>query len=236
MADEANAGANPANPYSDAILQSPPTFDVRLRPTGVTVVGVLACVLGMMGLAMGCWMLIHTIVGPRIAQAFTQAGPNQQAQMEMNDRMEQLSLEYRTVNVATSLGAMILGAALFIGGIGTIRGRPWARTLLVRAFLVAMIFECFRLVPATMMQFEILPIMEQFMQRVTTDPSGKNPSPPPMAASFAKAMMLIGVCIGVGWLVIKLACFGFCGRYLSRPHVRAFFDSDTPRPRPEVSR
>ena len=106
------------------------------------------------------------------------------------------------------------------------RGKEWGRRLLLRTLLALMDFECLRIIPYAMMQFEILPIMERYMQEIITPPAGGGPTAPPFVGKLAKIMMVVGFAGWILWTVIKLVLCGLGQRYLRKPHVvRCFVDT-----------
>ena len=221
MANDTDSG-NANNPYSD--MPQAVSVPSRTRPTGVTVTAVLSIIAGILGCLVGLGTLVNTMVGPRMAQAFNQPGPYEQAQKEMNTSIQRLTSKYMAANVAVSIGTMALAAVLFVGGIGAIPGRGWARKLLLRAFLLGMILECVKIVPAAMMQLEMLPVMEQYFEKIASTPAPGGGAPPPMVGTFAKVGMLVGLAFWIGWAAIKLGLYAWGMRYLGRPHVKDYFE------------
>jgi hypothetical protein len=180
---------------------------------------------------MGISMIFQSVIGPRVSNAMVQPGPMQRAQVEMNEAMLAVTLKYQVANVALSLTSFVIGCCLLAGGIGVLRGKKWGQSILLRTLVALMVFECFRLIPYAMMQSEMLPIMETYMQRLSTPPpGGGGGAPPAFLGKFVKVMMIVGFAAWILWAIIKLTLCAMGHRYLRKPHVVRFFEVESSPP------
>ncbi len=214
------------NPFTDnPYKSSAPSFvpPAPTRPGGVTAIGVLSIVLGAMGLLGGCAGSVGLFINPMM-QGALQPGPNansiEKAQADMNAQINAVSQRYIVPNVVLMVGVLVLGSALLWGGIQLLRTRPGAPTWLFYTFMALIVFELLRTVFYIFVQLQLLPVVEEFAQRIGRDAPG-NPAMGDTMVTVMRASMYVGIVIGVGWPLIKVIVYGLSMRYLAKPEIMA---------------
>ncbi len=207
------------SPYAAAPVQKPLAADQR--PSGLTAVGVLCMVGGMVGLFSGLFTLLNVFFGAALGAAFIAPGEAGDAQREMQASIQAVGERYFIGNLITSVGTTILGACLLTGGIGVFRTPAWGRTLIRRALILAILLECMKVAIYVMSQVEMMPIMEEYMQKLMTKPGGA--APPPAVGSMMKVFTFIGLGIWLVWAMLKLGLYVWGRVYLKKPTVLSYF-------------
>jgi hypothetical protein len=243
--------ASPGNPYAapgsiftdDAKPKSDFPFQpVKRRSGGVTAICVLAIILGSFGLMSGCGSIVNVATGGRMQQMFTPATPGvpkemQEAQDEFAGAMTSIMQRYSVVNGIFGVLLLALAAALVWGGIKTLQLSDSGRRLLKTAMILAVPLEIARAVPATLIQLEMSPALQQHMDRTmeAARPPGKELKPQEKAvfetiSTFVRVVMWISVAFILLWVVIKIAFFAFSARHLGKPSVREMFTTTKAAP------
>ena len=207
-----------ASPYAATYN---PTIESDQRPGGLTTIGVLCIVGGIVGILSGLFMLLNIFFGAALGSAFTMQGPQQQAQQEMQSSMQAVATRFFVGNLISSVGTLVVSLCMLTGGVGVFRKPAWGRTLLRKTFLFAILLECLRVGIYTMTQLEMMPVMETYMQKMMTQPGGGNP---PMAVGgMMKVMTLIGLGMWLMWAALKLGLYIWGCSYLKKPSVINYF-------------
>ena len=115
----------------------------------------------------------------------------------------------------------LVAVSLLVGGIQCLRRAPRARTILLGACSVAMVYEIARTIRDALMQFQLIPLTLQHTQRIL---AGSGDQAADLISTVARVSMIVGVALGVLWLLMKLAFFGISVWYLRKPAVRAYLD------------
>ena len=183
----------PGAPPTQPVTYAPPAQ----RSSWPTVLGIIAIVLGALGILGGLWGLISPMV---MKAAWANApAPNQ----AMLDAIE----PWRGWVVLCALVTIVLAIALLVSGIGLVRRRTWARPL------------C-----QTWAVFKILYVLASSglgyqMARASYDTaSQQSPNLPALGPTFAQSMAAVGVCVGIVW---SCALPVFLLIWLSRARIKA---------------
>jgi hypothetical protein len=233
MTDSSSRDPNPINPFRDepAAVSVRASQPIAIRPAGVTAVGVVSIVAGVLAAMAGIWILLNTLFAKQLQQAYEiQSAPFQAAQEEMQTRMRELADKYRPVNTTIGIINSGLGIALIVGGAGLLRGRESSRKLLMRVFVVAIGFEVLRIIPFSMSQLETMPVMQEYMERMSVSSSSGGSHSPAATAGVAKVMILLGYVMWALWGVVKIALYGTGTWYLTRPRVVGYSCSASGEP------
>ena len=223
------------NPYSDNPYQAstPTAVPYRApRPGGVTVIGVLAIILGLLGVLGGCIGGVSIFLNPMIQNAVApgpNANPVEKAQAEMNAQISAIGERYIVPNVILMLVWFVLAGALTFGGIQLLRVRPGAATLLYYTFMGLIVFELLRTVFGVFIQLQMFPVIEEFTKRIIREGPAGNPAIGQTMASVMRFSTIIGLIFGIAWPLVKIIVYGFSMRYLAKPNVAALF---VPQDRP----
>lgn len=211
-------------------------------PVWLKVVCIVSIVLGALGLLMatagliGQWKAEDWQKSTAKLMETLQAGglPPQieELQQEMMEQTMAVQRQWRPVNVAISLVHLCVAAALLAGGIQALRLKPLGRKILLAALSLAIVFEVVRIVPTSVMQWQISQIIEPYMQRIVDASSPPNKAMPAAQRKslqmVMRASMMAGVLIGVltaaGMALVKLAFYIASLWLLRRPQFRAVYE------------
>lgn len=211
-------------------------------PVWLKVVCIVSIVLGALGLLMaatgliGQWKAEDWQKSTAKLMEAVQAGgvPPQikELQQEMMDQTIAVQRRWLPINVAVSTVHLLVAAVLLAGGIQALRLKPSGRKLLLAALSLAIVFEVVRIVPTSMMQWQMSKIIEPFMQKTmeAAAPPGKA-MPAAQRKSIQMVMrasmmagLLIGVLTAAGMAIVKLA-FYIAGIWLlRRPQFQAMYE------------
>ena len=210
------------NPYASSPMQSSALDDdayTNLRPGGVTVTGVLCILGGIMGTLASLLGILQLVVGSQFANAMTPGGAAGGAQQKMMAEMQAVNDKFLIFNGIITVGALVFGCLLLIGGIAIFQKKPWVLTWLRRTFFGLAIFEVFRQILYVFVQLEMMPIMQKFFGQMGQGAPGQQA----MMSSMQNVMMMIGLAFAIGWALVKIGLFAWGYRYLGKPHVVAYF-------------
>jgi hypothetical protein len=200
------------------------------RPGGLTVICVLAIILGGLGLLTGCFGLVSQAFTTQMQQAVAgmQPGnlPGAEVQKEMNARILAVANRYKWVSlplmaVKIFVEAALLAAAVMAWGLNP-RGWSW----LHGALIATIIFETVHAVPQVLVQLETRAVMNEMMPKMMAAQHGRNQAPPGMEnfmSSVFSAATLVSLIFILIWLVGKIVFYVIGIRYLRKPDVRALF-------------
>lgn len=211
-------------------------------PVWLKVVCIVSIVLGALGLLMAAAGLLGQWKAEdwqkstaKLMQAMQAGGvPPQfkELQQEMMDQTMVVQRQWRPMNLAISTVHLCVAAALLAGGIQALRLKPSGRKLLLAALCLAIVFEVVRIVPTSIMQWQISKIIEPYMQKLmdAASPPGKA-LPAAQRKSLQMVMrasmmagLLIGVLTAAGMAIVKLAFYITGIWLLRRPQFRAMYE------------
>ena len=102
-----------------------------------------------------------------------------------------------------------------------------ARKILWWTCAIAIGFEVCQFTAYTVMQLQLLPVMEQNMAHVMQTSSkgdnGKNGNLERFGTAMARFSMIAGIVFWAVCLLLKLGFFGFAVAYLRQPQIRMLF-------------
>jgi hypothetical protein len=162
------------NPYTDRPLEPLDASTVILRPTGVTVVGVLCIVGGGMGLLSGLMQLLQPLF-QGIATAFVPTGQAGDPQREWFAEIEAVNAKYMILNLSFSVVAIAVSACLVIGGISLLKPTKWSGTWIRRTLLGAIAIANVQLILFFAVQAELQPVMARQFDVMAQGNQGANP-------------------------------------------------------------
>lgn len=215
-----------ANPYAANLRPNDVMIVDDRRPSGVTAVGVLCIVGGIVGTLSGLFSLLNLFFAASMSGAFMVPGPQQAAQEQFNAQLLAIGNRYFVPNLLASSGTLLIGSCLLLGGIGVFRAPPWGRTWIRRTLLAAILLECLKAVLYTVTQLEMVPVMEKYMQRLMTA-QGANAAPMAMG-TMMKVMSWVGIGMWLLWTLVKVGLYIAGRRYLRRTSVIDYFSVAAP--------
>ncbi|TWU36098.1 hypothetical protein [Novipirellula artificiosorum] len=216
-----------SNPYVEArvseAVTGPNDSATVVRPTGITVVGVLSILAGILGLLGSVGGVVNLIFGQKMASMFNQGMPQQDAQAEMQRELAAVVAKYMIPNVLILIVGAVLGACFLSGGIGVIRRKPWSRLLLRRTLFFAILCEVLRMILYGFTQLEMVPITRTYFERMAADQGGGAAA----MAQFSGFAMLIGLAFYAVWALIKLGIMFWGRMYLNRSELDPYFTTES---------
>ena len=217
----------PPNQYQQAgfpvdALPDPAVVHQGRRPGGLTLVCVIAIVLGALGLLGALMGMASLAIGSAVQDAFTmrqQPGMADEvvdAQIEMQESVQAVTDRYWGFHLGFSLVHLVVAGGLLAGGIVALRLSPSGRRFLITAFVVAILFELSRAVFQGIVQIDMWAGISDSMSRMAEIPT-KNGGP---SGAFLAAVMNASVLVGIGFtacfVLAKVIFYGVGARYLSR--------------------
>jgi hypothetical protein len=227
-----NVGVKPGGPFP---------HQPRRRPGAVTAICIIAIILGAMGALTALSSIANGLMGGQMQTMFTPpAQPGvpkemQKAQEEMQAALAAVANRYAIINAAIGVLHVGLVVALIWGGVRTLGLSNKARKALQITMLVAIVFEIGRAIPASALQLEMLPILENSMEQMMKNavPAGKQLSPSEEATlkimpRIMTAAVWAGLAFNLVWVLAKIIFYGVSTRVLGRPNVKAVYEASDP--------
>ncbi|MGB7344109.1 MAG: hypothetical protein WBD20_07840 [Pirellulaceae bacterium] len=195
----------------------------QLKPTGVTVTGVIGLLAGLMGLLTGVLVIGQLLFAQQISDAFLPTGSEGQAQRDMNAALAAINAKYMIPHMISTIAGLTLSTCLLIGGIGCLRSSAWAPRWMRKTLLVIIIFEVMRMGFYVLLQFETLPVIQESMDAIANANAGNGGPPPAFMQSIQKVSMIVGFAMWGIWFILKMGLAFWGRRYLNREQVLAYF-------------
>lgn len=189
----------------------------------ICIITICLALAGLFTVGMG---VIGAIGGDAMQNLYQQPmPPGQEKIAEINEQLQRdlkaVTDKWAAVSYVLLAVQLAVVVCLLYGGIQSLRRQPGARQFLVWAMLGAIAFETVRCVPMALIQMEIMGAMGDFAASV--ERMGNRQMGGFMKA-FMSISMLVGIVIGIGWQVFKLAFYALGAKYLTRPSVRDFYE------------
>jgi hypothetical protein len=209
------------------------------RPGWLTAIGVIAIILGVLGILSSTVSAIGQYFSASMQEAIESfvlvAQQNQmpsEAKALMDDMktlMKDLQERWRPILLTLLACNMVLSVLLLAGGIGTLRLAEWGRRMLIAAFAGTMLYEVGTAATQLIMQFETRHLTSEYTAKMMDAMSKGNQAMPPAQRQQMMRVMtistsvffLLGVAMGLAWLLVKLIAYGLAIHYLRRPQIRA---------------
>ncbi len=221
--DRKSADDSPFEQTSDVSADGP---EGGQRPQHLTLICILAMLLGGVGLLTGCFGLVSQAFAAQIQKLSVLPpgadNPAAEAQSKMNAKMMAVTERYKWVTLPLMVLKLFVEGALLIGAIMAMGLKPHGRTWLLSALIAALILESIHVVPVILVQSATFAAMREMIPAQ----QGAN-RPPPGATEVANAIFsAIGIgaiVMTLGWLALKAVFYVIGIRYLRKPAVAALF-------------
>lgn len=202
-------------PESPLIAQE----SIRVRPTALTIISVLAILGGIVGVLGGVFGLVQLLLGQWLAEAFTpQVGPDAELQQQLQEKINAVNNQFLIPNIISTLALAVLGGLLLYGGIGLLRWKLSAADLLRKVVLFGIFFEIGRMILAGSIQYKMVPLItEQVTASMKTNDG--NPAGESLSQFVMIAMIATGV-VWAFWVFAKIGLMIWARSYLGRPSTR----------------
>ncbi len=196
-----------------------------VRPLGITVIGVLTILGGIVGLLSGLMGIAQLLLAEKLSAMFIPSGtPMADTQMQFQQEMQAVTKSFLVPNLLMMVFGMVIAGFLLVGGIGLLRNQKRAVSLLSRLFLAMIFFEVCRSVLNAIVQWQMYPVMAKYMKQMASG-NGQPGASGEMIAQMAMVGAVIGLVSWLIWSVAKIGLLWWGRRYLGRPLVREYFDA-----------
>lgn len=203
------------------------------RPLGfLKALAIIAIVLGAMGLMSSLTGMVALAFSGQLQSVFSPVGQPgvpqslQDAQLAMQKDLQALQDRFLALNLTLAIGNLCIASLLLTGGILTLRLVPRGRQIFLVGCWIAIVFDLFRAAAQSIVQMQTMTLTTQHMVRMMEAAGGRTP---PEAVNFAltisKVGMVIGVVIGLVWVVAKLVFYGTSIWQLRKPAVQSLFQT-----------
>ena len=223
------------NPYAAPDLgYVPVSADAQLagRPGWYTFFCVIAIILGALGAFNALFGTAGLVFASSLQQSFQGPPPPGvspefiELQDKMNAEMLAITDRYFWFLLPTQILLAVFAVGLLIGGIRALGMTRSGAGLLSMMFLLTSVFEVARLVLTIFHQMEAGQVMQKHFGPLMekAGPQGGQGMPPGMSQMMTSAMSIgigVGICIAVGWVIVKLAIYLSGWFYLNRPQIQA---------------
>lgn len=197
-----------------------------MRPTGLTIVCVLAFIfatLGFLGVATGCMGLLAQQMFMDMA-ASAQGDPSMEAMQQGILQVNQRWLPFSVASLALNGVSSVL---LLIGGIMGLRMSPRAHVWLAVAFGCALLQTALNAGLQFALQREMQALMSQQMAQAMQQAGTTTPQARAMMAGSMRLGYALGVAIPAAWALLQVACYAASLAYVLQKDVRKLFDGET---------
>ncbi|QDT12448.1 hypothetical protein [Planctomycetes bacterium K23_9] len=222
-----DSDSNPLTNPHDSFRPTAEPSHTALKPTGVTVAGVISLLAGMSGILIGVMVIVQVLFGQQISDALMPAGAQAQAQRDMNAAMAAINAKYIIPHVLSSLGGLAISTCLIIGGIGCLASKSWTPRWMGKTLLALLVYEVLRTIFYVALQFETIPLVQLHMDNIADANSGNGGPPAAMVQSIQKISMIIGFAFWATWFVVKCGIAIWGRRYFGRDYVRDYFKTNS---------
>jgi hypothetical protein len=224
------------NPYAAPVpsyMPGKPGVPGSGRSGWYTFYCVIAIVLGGLGLTGALMGGVSLIANQYLKQAAMQQPmgpgvPQEMAKLNQEMQREVYAVESRYFYYLMTAQILLVFVAglLLTGGIMALSMKRFGARLLANAFLVASVFDVARLVLTVIYQMEVGQVMRKYLGEIfekAGQQGGKEPPPEftGMMSTFMGAMLGVGICFTVGWVIIKLVIYLSGWVYLNKPETQA---------------
>jgi hypothetical protein len=199
------------------------------RPRGLTVICVIAIVLGGLGLLASLGGIAKLAADSGFQQSFMPPqGPGGDQAIEIQRLMQQkrqvIANRYWWPNMGFALANLVVAGGMLAGGIMALNRFPAARALLLVVFAVAVPFEVSRSVVNVLMQRDIAVVLSDLMPRLMeTSPPAHGPNArqaAEMGEMAAKVVLYLGLAFTLAFSLAKLIFYAVGCSWMGRPAVR----------------
>ena len=139
--------------------------------------------------------------------------------------MQAVQDRFLAVNAVLLAGHVIVAAGLLVGGIQSLRRKIPGRKILIAACLSAIAFELIRGTVQAFIQVQVMSVMSRFFQEMMEVSMNEAAEAAEWVAWGARAAMVVGVLMLIGWILAKVVFYSVTVWYLRKPAVRQYLDA-----------
>ncbi len=200
----------------------------KQRPIGLTVICVLAIVLGCLGILATIVTGVQLTVGQQLQQSFRSPGaPNQEIeeiQQEMQSKIQDVTRRFFVPHVILQVVKFALCIAMIYAAVRTLNLHASGRRQLAWVFAFLIAFEIVQLTVFVLLQLQMRPIMAEYMPKLMKVPDGANAPPAEFGQLIASATIIFGLIVHAVWSLAKIIYYGVARRYLRKVKIQSLFE------------
>jgi hypothetical protein len=226
--------ASPFDAYRPppAILVTPQAGSESAPRVGrIKTLCIIIIVLAGLGLASALMGAVGLLAGQQMQAAFTMGNQPgvpprvQDLQRDMQRGIQAVQDQFLAVNAVLLAGHVIVAAGLLLGGIQSLRRKFPGRKILIAACLSAIAFELIRGTVQAFIQVRLMSVMTRFFQEMMQVSMNEAAEAAEWVAWSARAAMVVGVLMLIGWILAKVVFYSFAVWYLRKSAVRQYLDT-----------
>jgi len=197
------------------------------KPAYLHVLCIISLILGCLGAMRGGCVAVSAATGGPPFQRQNQA---QNMSAELKAAMEKFEAEgkaidarYGPINKAMIILQALVGIAMAIGAGMVLQAKRPGDWVLRGAFAATLFASLAHMIPFTMQMLEMGPLINDMSAQIK-GAGGADGAAAQVVVAAMTAGMYGGICIGTGWLLVKLGLFGHGIFYLGKPEVQAILE------------
>jgi len=204
------------------------------RPTSVTVIAIVAIVLGSLSTCCGLYAGFGLVMTDRlqaVSDQMAQVGQPEgsasvRAQREMQAELVTFQAGWAPFTGSFVVIQLLVALLSILGGALALSAKPIGRSMLIGAFGLGTVFELGRSVVETLMQFQVIAITQRYMSQIVAASQNGRPLPPGFGQTMGAVMggaSIAGIVFMLLWALIKIGYYVSSIVLLRREEVRRFF-------------
>ena len=204
------------------------------RPTSVTVIAIVAIVLGSLSTCCGLYAGFGLVMTDRLqamSDQMAQVGQPEgsasvRAQREMQAELFTFQAGWAPFTGSFVVIQLLVALLSILGGALALSAKPIGRSMLMGAFGLGTVFELGRSVVETLMQFQVIAITQRYMTQIVAASQNGRPLPAGFGQTMGAVMggaSIAGIVFMLLWALIKIGYYVSSLVLLRREEVRRFF-------------
>jgi len=204
------------------------------RPTSVTVIAIVAIVLGSLSTCCGLYAGFGLVMTDRLqamSDQMAQVGQPEgsasvRAQREMQAELVTFQAGWAPFTGSFVVIQLLVALLCILGGALALSAKPIGRSMLMGAFGLGTVFELGRSVVETLMQFQVIAITQRYMTQIVAASQNGRPLPPGFGQTMGAVMggaSIAGIVFMLLWALIKIGYYVSSLVLLRREEVRRYF-------------
>lgn len=204
------------------------------RPTAVTVIAVVAIVLGTFSSCCGLYAGFGLVMSDRlqaVSQQLARAGqsadnPAVREQQAMQTELLDFQRGWAPFTGSFVVIQLFLALLMILGGSLALAGKGVGRVMMMGSFVAGTVFEIARSVTETLMQFQMMDVMQRYMGRMMAATQRGGPTPPGFEQTMGAVMggaTVAGIVLMLLWAAVKIGYYVSGFLLMRREDVRRYF-------------
>ncbi len=201
----------------------------KKRPGGLLAIAIIGIILGSLGGCMGLWgMGSVALQGPlqesqRRMLERSGDNPQIQAQLAAQDEIYEVTRRWMPFTLTHQGLNLIASMVLLAASVLLLRWSGVAPAVFLGAVVANVVVDAAGSILGILVQQDTSEVMQRMMAATASGTPGAPPEMERMFEGIMQASSFVGVCFGVGWLLVKLGFYVWGVVYLRRPATRGLF-------------